>query len=305
MRRFLIWLACAATAASVAPGAALAGTPGIEVDADVPFSAAELSSAVALRTSQTPPLIRVSPAPEGDAVIVVVGTERRTVALGGLRGTAAARRVAVVSLDLLERQSLPAPAPAAPVAAAEVETPARPSAPSVDLELRAAPPPEAHQPRVVLDLSGLLGVSGRGGAAHASIGLGGPLRGLVSAELEIDDGADHLRVTTVPIGAGAGWRWQGKALAVEAHGRVVVAPQRVAIDDGADRLRHSEVRFGAGALVSAALRLVGPVQASLTGRLGGYLDRQRYLVGGREVFANSRADASISLGVSLVAGGAP
>ncbi len=303
MRRFLIWLAVAATAATLAPDFALAGEPEIEVDAAVPFSAAELRSAVVLRTAEDLPSIRVSPAPDAGAVVVTVGGARRTVALGSLSGIAAARRVAVVSLDLFATSATPAPTAAERTPVDELRGPALPREPvATDTVFLDQPRPDRH-PRAAIDVAGMYGLGGRGASIDASFGLRGPLRGLVTAALSVDDADDELRATCLPIGAGLGWRWQQRWLAVEGHGQLLVAPHWISVADGGSRLSHSEVRFGVGALTSVALHVTGPLWASLTGRLGGYLSRQRYLVGGREVYANGHLDASIGVGVSVAAGG--
>jgi hypothetical protein len=163
----------------------------------------------------------------------------------------------------------------------------------------------ARHPRAVFDVSGMFGSAGPGASFHASFGMRGHVRGLVSAALALKNGADDLRATDLPIGAGLGWRWQRRRLAIEAHGQLVVAPHWIAMSDNGDRLAHSEVRLGAGVLATAAAHLTGPVWASVTGRLVGYRDRQRYLVGGREVYSTGHVDASISAGVSITAGGLP
>ena len=306
MRELLIGLAAVAAtsgaavagepepAVGMAAASPAAGEPEVEVDEAVPFSAAELRSALRLRTAETVPPIQVSASPDADAVVIAIGSARRTVMLDGLRGAAAARLVAVVSLDLLDDAGS-APAAVEPETSVDLETPA--------LSREPVSGTTTGHPRVVVDVSGLYGLEGRGGSVGASVGLRGKLRGLVVAALAVDDGADGRRATHLPVGAGLGLRLQHRRLAFETHGHLVVAPHWLAVRDGAERLTHSEVRFGVGVLALAALRVSGPLWASVTGRFGGYLDRQRYLVGGREVYANDHIYASVSIGVSIATGG--
>src|SRR5689334_774192 len=74
-----------------------AAQPAVTIDGDAPFSAEELSAALAVRV----PDVRVEISATAGGVIVSIGGSSRVVELGGARGEAAARLVALAASDLV------------------------------------------------------------------------------------------------------------------------------------------------------------------------------------------------------------
>lgn len=271
----------------------------VEVAAEVPFSAQQLASAVALRTSKPSPPIRVTMGDRPGHLVIVIGDARREVDVRDLVGPAAARRVALATLDLLAIKQR------AMIAVAIV-----PNATVVPLTIGTNVEREpilihrrSTSKAVLISVFGLVGTSGRGGSVSASFPLIGQLRGIVAAGLLTDIGANSLRISHLPLAFGIERRWARRVVGITAQARLLVSPHLIGVDDGGDRLSKTGVRFGSSGVLGVDVALTGDLRAVLAGHLEGYATQKQYLVGGTEVLLTERVAFAVTLGLSFGLGG--
>jgi hypothetical protein len=209
--------------------------------------------------------------------------------------------VAVVSLDLFRQLPVPVPTKVEPVAVVDVEVPGAGAGGGVEAAVTATVS-RVHTPRAMLSAYGLYGTTGRGVAAAASIRVWHSFTYFFRGALETESGANDLSARHVPLCAGLGGRTHIGRLAFASYLGFVVATHKVAVDDGTRRVAHTKTRGGGFAELSLAVRAVGPIYATLTAHFDGYKRRQRYQVGGEDVYETSWYDASINLGLSWAIG---
>jgi hypothetical protein len=269
----------------------------LEIVADkLPFAPEELVDAVALRLGvaaqgeRAAPRVRVRA--DGDGVLITVGEcapdevcKERHVALGGLEGTAAARRVALAAIDLVRAEALP---------------PAR--------------PPDVKPPRFELTaLPALAAGSNLGAEPSLSAGarlagagtLGASWRLVRDLRLAIELGYSGGPAATVdgaavslhqlPARAGLGWRVAWPAVALEARLSAVVAGYW---------LVGAAARSGTLGGASAALWLTAPtgtrVRATVALGVDAFANRDRFTVHGQLALATERVAVWLGAGLSAV-----
>jgi hypothetical protein len=189
-------------------------------DGELPFSVEELRAAVALRVEvaegeATAEELAVTVRSYGiDAAMVSLGDKERLVPLGGRKGEAAARRVALAVADLaIAEAELPKLAPLAPVAVIS-----KPAAPA-----QHPPPPELPRPpRAVLTLIPTVWFSNviAAGSLGATVAMYGPLRATVEVGVGGGNGStvDGIGVSLIaaPVRTGLAWRFRSFPLELRA-----------------------------------------------------------------------------------------
>ncbi len=309
--------ACAALTCGLAVVHAEPPALEVSVAAGAPLSADDLRTALSLRAAELGPDdasvtgagtgLRIAVTPTGNPGVVEVAVEgaRRAVDLGGLTGAAAARRIAVISIDLLHR-----PPPPPPVAVeAMVPPPAPPPTPRRDLALGTTATRTHRAPRFTATVSALHSTAGTGGGLDLGVVVLTNkyeyflLQLLAGAELSRVEGANRLRVTNLPIRIGVGYRLKlTRSVTTIGSAHCLVARNHIGIDDGNQRLGHTVWRTATEGSLGIGIHLFGAVYADLIGRLQVYDDRLRYQVGGIDVYTKKLYDASIGLGVTVAMG---
>ncbi len=273
------------------------GRVRVVVGPGVPFSSAELASAMVLRTSE-PPVVRVTTTATPGQLLVVVGRATRRVDVQTLRGAAAARRVVLVTLDLILGRGQ------APVASVEIAARRPAPGPSVArVPTISRVPTTRHNTSMLLSSAGLLTSQGAGGLIDLSVALSERLRVVASAGLITFAGKDNLRLSRAYLGLGIERPWDVAFGVVSAQMRLLASPHRIAVDDGADRLSDEGVRLGSSLVLTTYVPVTSTVSLVLAGHAEGYLTRTRYLVGGAEVLVTDRVAAALTAGVSIRLGG--
>ncbi len=295
MRRILILAVAVLVAAPVARVGADEPAIAIEVAAGVPFSASDLEAAVALRSAEPPPLIEVAPAATSGAVVVTVGDNSRSVDLGALSGAAAARRVAVISLDLFRQTEAPAELVAETSAVAEV------SAPVVPPTLTAASAVANRGYPAWFAFTGLVGYGNTGiawrNSVRATIGRTALLWvfSIGGDKWRSDDG---LSFDDSAVSGGLGWHWRTGSVSVDGCAKLVVTRHSIGVDDGEERLEDSAMRPGSALELKVFLPIFTTFALVAGGEVTGYLTSQRYVVGGDEVYSTDRIGVAAAVGLA-------
>ena len=279
------------------------GVVSIEVASGVPFSAGELRTAVALRGIDV--ALTVRPGGREGSVVVVVDDRERAVLLAGLRGAAAARKVALLVLDLLE------PRPAATVAMTTAvaieptptEAPA-PFAPAGDRDRGGAAglvDEVRPLPRWLLRAQGGA-AAGEGLRLALSIdhAIAGPLAlvaggGVTSAV----DAPAAVTMRRVPLWLGAGVAVQRRGVVLDAHLAALASIDHLEVDDGGATRSHLDVEWGGTTDLGLARRLGGHAALGLRAGIDAYATRTEYHLGGELVTTSPRLVPWLALSLSL------
>jgi hypothetical protein len=280
-----------AAAVTVAAGAVIAGPAGaapddaVEIADGVPFSALELADALALRAPRPLPAIRVVRVAD-DAVRLQARGRTRTIRLGTLTGRSAARRVALVALDLLDP-----PARAADTGA--------PSPTLVSVRRDAPAPHDRRRAGLLVGVTALVGGDGVAGVGYeVSVPVAGPIRVATAGAVRQRASGPDVSAVQAPVRAGIAARWLAGRWGLELGAGALAAWQRIAADDGGRRLTHSGYRFGAAASGAVSWTIAGPLAIRATGDLEAYAAGRRYLVGGAERLATGPVELWLGIGLA-------
>jgi hypothetical protein len=268
----------------------------VDVGDGVPFTAAELEAAVALRLGEDAAAlpVRVIGAGRSGEVVVIVGESRRAVVLGDAVGEAAARRVALVSLDLFREVSArsdPEPGPG-PV----------PGPDPVSVS-GSAPSPERRGGlgwgSVSVSAIGTIGDGDGGGVRAAGRVAVGAIDIVGAIGVAVSTGDAGTRVTTVPVRLGVGKRWRlgGVVWGIDVGG--VTAPYRIRTDDGDARYRDGRTRLGGTGSISVAVPVWRSLWLGADAGVDVFGATQRYLVGTEERYANRRVEPYGGAGIGV------
>jgi hypothetical protein len=286
-------LAIALGLSRVASGEPLA----IRTTGPLPFTVAELETALALRassgvaTSEAGPQIVAQVSSVDSRVLVSVGGRLREVALDGQGGADAARLVAFAILDLAGDQLDP-PAAAEPAIVAT-------EAPIFNQPLVFH---DRYEPRWTLGVWGTAG-SQLGATLGGAVELGLPVAGALRATVSVGSGERTLLGTatlrTIPLRVGLAWRRIALplgALEVRADALGVIA------DASAMRSDTSLVLGGGAALVwavqaSRSMRGWG-VTLLIGGGVDGFATARDYRVDGVPIAATDRVAAWAGVGLA-------
>jgi hypothetical protein len=253
----------------------------VDVGDGVPFTAAELQAAVALRLGEDAAALPVRVIGGGRAgeVVVIVGQSRRAVVLGDTVGEAAARRVALVSLDLFREVSarsdpVPDPDPVSVSGSGSAPSPARG------------------------------GGLGWGSVSAGSVRLGarwpiGDVDVVGAVGVRVSSSDRGTRVTTVPVRLGVGKRWRLAGLVVGIDVGGVIAPYRIGTDDGDARYRDGRTRVGGTGSVSIGVPVWRSLWLGADVGVDVFASTQRYLVGTEERYANRRVEPYGGAGIGV------
>jgi hypothetical protein len=283
--------------------------PGIEIAEGVPFSADELREAVRLRGSGEVTLVVRPGGPDG-AVVVIVDDRARTVVLRGLQGAAAARKVALLVLDLLEgdgagRPAAPAGASATDAVALSLPTPplsgmtdAGPSRPGD------AAAPEIPRWRLIAHTG-----AGTSEALRLALSLeravAGPLRVVAGGGFAAAVAPAGVALRRIPLWLGIGAATRRAGLVLDVHAAALASIDQVAVEDDDATRSHRDLQWGG----TADLGLARPVgaYAALGLRVGldAHATSTEYRLGGEAVMVTPRLVPWLSLSLSMSLEAAP
>jgi len=260
-----------------ASGPTSADPLAVKTEGDLPFSAAELESALAVRTAIASPeasrSITANVVGEGMTIRVAVLGRERSLVLEDARGVEAARLVAFAIFDLAGDQLDPPEAPAHALA-----PPMRRVDPTERIDDGVALPTRAYVPRATL------GMWGRGGTRtegelELGVEIAGSIRALVSS------GADTLThvglvgataasaptatFRTYPVRAGVAWRgpavWRGQ---LEARASAIAV-----VETASAQIARTDTIYGGGGAVAWVAPILGlDASAGATVTIGAGVD---------------------------------
>jgi hypothetical protein len=289
--RVLLAVVAMVTTFALARGQARAQGATVQLRGDLPFTAAELEEALALRWRGGDLAVVVTPA-TADGVAIVVGSATGEVPLQGDVGPAAARRVAVAVVALADAGALPGGLPPAPV---EQSWPSLPVEPTVPVAPR-------------------LGLSVHAGAATYPL-LGGGLTvttrvdGDVSLVLDADVGRvkglagtgqeGDVLAGTLRLGLQGEWPepWDLPFVVQARYGAVASIYRIDGALDGQPLARTAVVWGGGGAVLLA--RGSDRWRGVLGLGLDLFVTRERVLAAGRELVATPRMSGWATMGIEV------
>lgn len=250
----------------------------------LPFSAAELEQAVALRVPAGVTAARVVSGADADTVEVSLGPKRRSVPLGGRRGGLAARWVALTVVDLIGSE---APPPVLPPAAPALPRPVAARLIGVALPALAVEPTTGQ----------LLVTGGLGGSLRLYRGLrwtfdasygGGPEKGV---------GAVQLALQVLPLRSGPAVYFT--RVPIELRLSALVAPYWVRATATEQTAAHQGVVGGLTAAGLAYLPLHRHLRTMVAVGVDLFVNQAEFLAAGQSVFATPRFTIWIGAGLAL------